>query len=113
MALRYLEVKQMILKIIEGQKPGGKLPSRTWMCRQLDAARNTIDKAITELKKEGLLYSVKGSGTFVSECGAAKRLLNIGILLPSIMEDFYPKFIEGVQTGRQGARYYGRRGKIW
>lgn len=97
MALRYLEVKEMILKIIESQKPDSKLPSRTRLCRQLDAARNTVDKAITELKEEGLLHSVKGSGTYVSEIGAAKRLLNIGILLPSIMEDFYPKFIEGVQ----------------
>lgn len=97
MALRYLEVKQMIINIIEGQKPDSKLPSRTWLCRQLDAARNTVDKAIAELKKEGFLYSVKGSGTYIAEQGVMKRLLNIGVLLPSIMEDFYPKFIGGIQ----------------
>lgn len=58
-------------------------------------ARNTIDKAITELEQEGYLNSVKGSGTYVT--GRFSRNVNIGVILPSLMGDVYPQFISGIE----------------
>lgn len=94
--LRYQEVKEEIKDLIKKMAGGSRIPSRISMCRKFEVARNTIDKAITELEEEGYLYSVKGSGTFVSEKHSAK-MMNICVILPSVMEDIYPRFIFGIE----------------
>ena len=63
MALRYQEVKLEIKKLILSSKEGSRIPSRNFLSRKYQVARNTIDKAITELEQEGYLNSVKGSGS--------------------------------------------------
>ena len=105
MALRYQEVKENVRNTVLGLKAGSKIPSRVFLSRKYQAARNTIDKAISELEKEGYLYSVKGSGTFVSESGA-KKVLNIGVILPSIVDDMYPQFISGIERYPGGRLYH-------
>ena len=96
MALRYQEVKETIRKTVLGMKVGGRVPSRNFLSRKYEVARNTIDKAIAELEEEGYLYSVKGSGTYVSG-RSVQKVLNIGVILPSITGDTYPKFISGIE----------------
>ena len=91
MALRYQEVKLEIKKLILSSKEG----SRNFLSRKYQVARNTIDKAITELEQEGYLNSVKGSGTYVT--GRFSRNVNIGVILPSLMGDVYPQFISGIE----------------
>ena len=95
MALRYQEVKLEIKKLILSSKEGGRIPSRNFLSRKYQVARNTIDKAITELEQEGYLNSVKGSGTYVT--GRFSRNVNIGVILPSLMGDVYPQFISGIE----------------
>ena len=55
MALRYQEVKLEIKKLILSSKEGSRIPSRNFLSRKYQVARNTIDKAITELEQEGYL----------------------------------------------------------
>ena len=62
MALRYQEVKLEIKKLILSSKEGSRIPSRNFLSRKYQVARNTIDKAITELEQ-------------VSEFGEGKRHL--------------------------------------
>lgn len=95
MALRYQEVKFEIKKLILSSKEGSRIPSRNFLSRKYQVARNTIDKAITELEQEGYLNSVKGSGTYVT--GRFSRNVNIGVILPSLMGDVYPQFISGIE----------------
>ena len=95
MALRYQEVKLEIKKLILSSKEGSRIPSRNFLSRKYQVARNTIDKAITELEQEGYLNSVKGSGTYVT--GRFSRNVNIGVILPSLMGDVYPQFISGIE----------------
>lgn len=95
MALRYQEVKLEIKKLILSSKEGSRIPSRNFLSRKYQVARNTIDKAITELEQEGYLNSVKGSGTYVT--GRFSRNINIGVILPSLMGDVYPQFISGIE----------------
>ena len=94
--LRYLEVKEAIRELIQKKERGSRIPSRNYLCRKFEVARNTIDKAIMELEKEGYLYSVKGSGTFISDNNSV-RMMNIGVILPSVMGDIYPRFIFGIE----------------
>lgn len=96
MALRYQEVKLEIKKLILSSKEGSRIPSRNFLSRKYQVARNTIDKAITELEQEGYLNSVKGSGTYVT--GRFSRNINIGVILPSLMGDVYPQFISGIEN---------------
>lgn len=96
MPLRYQEVKQEIKKIISGLKSGSRIPSRNFLSRKYEVARNTVDKAIAELEEEGYLRCVKGSGTYVSGM-RMQKMLNVGVILPSIMGDIYPQFISGIE----------------
>lgn len=96
MPLRYQEVKQEIKSTLSGLKSGSRIPSRNFLSRKYQVARNTIDKAILELEEEGYLRSVKGSGTYISG-QHVKKIINIGVILPSITGDIYPQFISGIE----------------
>lgn len=97
MALRYIEVKYEILHLIEGMKPHSKVPSRQWLCKKYGVARTTVDKAITELVEENHLYTMRGSGTYIQEREGLATIINIGVILPFIMEAGYPKLLNGIE----------------
>ena len=65
----YIQVKNYIKDLItKGLLPiNSKLPSTRELCSVLKVSRNSILSAYDELKTEGLIYSVKGKGTFVKE----------------------------------------------
>lgn len=65
---------------------GQPLPSRTQLCAEFATTRVTLDKAIHELVREGLLRSTKGSGTFIAEETNASgrpagRTLRLGVTM--------------------------------
>ncbi len=64
--LRYLEIKKQLQDLIAVTTPGEKLADRVTLCRRFDTTRTTLDKAIRELVREGMLTSRKGSGTYVA-----------------------------------------------
>ena len=47
--------------------PGKKLYSEMHFSRKYHISRSTVRKALDSLVEEGLIYKVRGSGTFVSE----------------------------------------------
>jgi LacI family transcriptional regulator len=65
----YWQVKEAIKASIErgDLKPGEVLPGRLELCRMLGTNRPAVDRAITELVREGWLISIKGKGTFVAD----------------------------------------------
>lgn len=106
MSLRYREVKEQILKEITALQPHDKIPSRPAMCQKYLVTRTTVDKAINELIREGFLYSIDGSGTYVSDedkrnTSYRQNLINIGVLLPNIMADTYPGIMKGIEDVTQ------------
>lgn len=48
-------------------KPGDKLPSVREMASMIIANPNTVSKAYKELEREGVIETLRGRGTFVSE----------------------------------------------
>ncbi len=58
-------VKDNILR--EALKPGEKLPSVRELAGELAINPNTIQKAYTELERVGVVYSIPGKGSFVTE----------------------------------------------
>lgn len=96
MPLKYQEVKEGLKKSVIESKAGSKIASRNFLSKKYEVARNTVDKAIAELEEEGYLVSVKGSGTYVSD-KKPQRSLNVGVIMPSLVGDIYPKFISGIE----------------
>ena len=78
---------QRILADLEGRidrhelRPGDLLPTRAGLAEQYDAARATIDKALAELSRRGLIDSGSGRRTLVVGRGAQEReATTIGVL---------------------------------
>lgn len=53
--------------------PGGRIPSVREVCGALDASPVTVQRAITQLSRQGSLVPRPGVGTFVAESRAATR----------------------------------------
>ena len=64
-------IKQSILRGEAG--PGDMLPSIRGLARDLDISVITTSRAYEELEKEGLIYSVQGTGFYVNQMD--KKLL--------------------------------------
>ena len=60
-----LGIKELIIKGAIG--PGEKLPSIRELASMIVINPNTISKAYAELEEQGIIYVVKGKGTYVSE----------------------------------------------
>lgn len=65
--LKYQQIAKQIFSYIQDSqlKQGDQLPSLTELVTDYQASKITIQKAIAELEKEGFIYQVQGSGTFV------------------------------------------------
>lgn len=104
--LRYLEIKLALMAMVEEMKPGDRLPARTVLAKRLDTTRTTLDKAISELQNEKILYSEKGSGTYVASMlpDVVPQVENWGVMVPSMSESIYSEFIRGIElfTERNG-----------
>ena len=61
-------IEKIKYKIISGEyKKGEKLPSVRELATEATVNPNTMQKALTELEKMGLIYSVRTSGRYVTE----------------------------------------------
>lgn len=61
-------LEQIRLRIISGQyPPGGKLNSVRELAAEASVNPNTMQKALSELERSGLIYSQRTSGRFITE----------------------------------------------
>lgn len=65
----YLQLmEQLKLMIISGSyPPGSKVPSVRELASEAAVNPNTMQKALSELEREGLLYANRTSGRFITE----------------------------------------------
>jgi DNA-binding LacI/PurR family transcriptional regulator/DNA-binding transcriptional regulator YhcF (GntR family) len=85
----YQRIQQVMReRVAQGDWAAGQpLPSRVQLCEEFGTTRVTLDKAIHELVREGLLRSAKGSGTFIAGGDRPAsdrpegRTLRIGVLM--------------------------------
>ena len=65
----YLQLQELLkLSIVSGlYPPGGKLPAVRDLALEASVNPNTVQRALTELEREGLVYAQRTSGRFVTE----------------------------------------------
>jgi len=70
---RYREIEQAIRQRLARLKPGADLPSDAQLCEEFDVSRMTARHAMNRLAQEGLVFRVRGRGTFVGEPPTHRR----------------------------------------
>ena len=90
----YQQLEEKILQLIlaGALRPGEILPSVRVMARELGINPNTVAKAYQDLEKGGLIHSVAGKGSFVSEPDTLHRQVEQSVL---------DRLREALQEGRR------------
>jgi len=96
----YVQAKDHLKALIKDMSPGEKLPSRKALCQELQIAKITIDRAISELIGEGYLYTLNGSGTYVADKQTSSTdeptSITWGIVVPNSENFLFPQLINGL-----------------
>ena len=84
----YEQVAESIIsQVINGAlRPGDRIPSVRVLARQLGVNPNTVQKSYACLLQDGILYSQKGRGDFVSDNVNALRILKKKELLKRLID---------------------------
>jgi DNA-binding LacI/PurR family transcriptional regulator len=103
--LRYKEIKNILAMEIAKMNINDKMPSRSDLCKKLDTAKATLDKAINELMAEGVLYARGGSGTYVAggkeEQPVQSGGCSWGVIVRDVRKLFYAEIVRGVENFAQ------------
>jgi DNA-binding LacI/PurR family transcriptional regulator len=100
---RYKEIRNLLTTEVAKLHSNDRLPSRPELCKKLDTTRTTLDRAVSELVKEGVLYSINGSGTYVAE-SKEEQLIHAGswgVIVRDVRESFYAEIVRGVENVAQ------------
>lgn len=87
----YLQLMEQIqLRIISGvYKVGEKLPSVREMASDASVNPNTMQKALTELERTGLVYTQRTSGRFITEDSTMIKDIRNGLAKEQIEKFLY------------------------
>ncbi len=70
---RYREIELAIRQRLARLTPGAELPSDAQLCEEFGVSRMTARHAMNRLAQEGLVFRVRGRGTFVGEPPTHRR----------------------------------------
>jgi len=85
--------------------PGQRLPSEVDLARLLGVSRGTVRQALAALIADGLLHTIAGRGTFVSDGPPLHQAGLIGMILPSVVRARNPELIGGAEETFRRAGY--------
>lgn len=101
---KYTELSEWIKnKIINGEyKEGAQIPTEAQLSEMFSISRDTVRQGLLKLEKEGLLYRIKGSGTYVKEQDkleiSTEKSMRIGVIMNDIDNYIFPSIIKGINT---------------
>lgn len=98
---RYARIKEQLQQKISGLSAHTRIRSRSDLVTEFGVSRTTVDRAISELIGEGVLYARDGSGTYVAEKNGmwpqGGTMRSWGILLPDLHHYTYPGILRGIE----------------
>ncbi len=104
---KYKILKEYIVNLIESEKllPNEKFFSENELAEKFSISRHTVRQAIGELENEGLLYRVKGKGTFIRSTDKNKI---IGVVTTYLDDYIFPSIIRGMDSvlSQNGYSYF-------
>lgn len=71
---KFMSIKHCLLKKISKMSPNDKLPSERDLIEEFGVSRPTIQKALSDLEIEGIIYRIPRQGSFVSDLRLRKSL---------------------------------------
>lgn len=101
-------------KIVKGLYPaGGKIPSENEITRDYHVSVITARKALSELTNEGLIYRIKGKGTFVGQkekaetaaVGKCMKVITLSVLMYQNSDSSTMQIIRGAQSALSAKGY--------
>lgn len=101
---KYQLVKDFVLLQIENNELGkdDRIPSETEFSKLLDVSSITVRKALTELVNEGVIYRVRGKGSFVASqetpVNTTSNYVTFIISGNQMYDSSYMQIIKGVQS---------------
>jgi GntR family transcriptional regulator, arabinose operon transcriptional repressor len=90
--------------------PGQKLPSEAALVRQFGASRITVGRAVRDLKEQGFVQRIAGSGTYVRSRPTKDSVALFGLLIPDLGET---EIFEPICQGMAGAPQASQHGLLW
>ena len=104
---KYLEIEESLRQeILAGKfESAERFPSGEALARRFGASRPTVERAIRELKRAGLLKARAGSGVYLTEL-ARKSSGLLGIIAPDYRRiDFFTDLCDGIVSAGEKAGY--------
>lgn len=102
---KYELVKGYIMDHIGGSqfKPHDRIPSEAELAEALDVSSITVRKALSDLVNEGVIYRVRGKGSFIADKkseapSSISRLVAFIISGTEIYDSSYMQIIKGIQS---------------
>jgi DNA-binding transcriptional regulator YhcF (GntR family) len=97
---KYRQVEDLIISDIESGifKQGQRIPSINETSEELLLSRDTVEKAYVQLKKKGILASVRGKGYYVKQ-GSVGKKLRISLIfnkLSNYKRSLYYSFVQTI-----------------
>lgn len=89
MVVKHLQIREQILAQIQRMRPDELLPQERELADTFGVSRTTVRQALQSLIEDGLIYSVRGRGTFVSRPRISK-----GLTLTSFSDDMRARDLE-------------------
>lgn len=84
-------IEQIELSVVSGQwKPGERLPSVRDLAADASVNPNTMQRALAELERDGLLFTVRTNGRFITEDEEMIRKLKDSLAIIEI-QNFFEK----------------------
>ena len=100
---------RQVFETLKGSILGGKypadrpMPSLRSLVRKHGFSTITIRRALDELERQGLIARHRGSGTFVSRSGSARK---IGLIVPGVAySEFFPPIVSEISRLAQECEY--------
>jgi GntR family transcriptional regulator of arabinose operon len=90
--------------------PGQKLPSEAALVRQFGTSRITVGRAVRELKEQGLVSRIAGSGTFIRSRPPKGGGNLLGLLIPDLGET---EIFEPICRGMAGSPQATQHALLW
>lgn len=87
-------------KILKNElKSGERLPSESQLCENYNLSRQSVRQAIEQLRKEGLVNTIQGSGTYVMNliCDEVNSS-SISVILPYDDDYIFASFISSIHS---------------